>query len=165
MLRNKSLLEFDNTIKVECVKPDGTLRWETSFPNTVFDAGVEYILDSSILGGAQTTSWFVGLISASPTIDPTDTSASHTGWTEVTTYDETTRPAYSGTRTSKTISNSASLAVFTINADGTLGGAFLASSSTKGSTTDLLLAGGPFQSGDRQVFTGDTIRIQYDLSG
>ena len=98
-----------------------------------------------------------------------DTMSSHGGWTEVTAYSQSTRPACTfGTPTTANPSvatNSASQASFSINATTTVGGAFLTSNNTKGGTTGTLFSAADFSSpGDRSVVSGDTLSVTYTLS-
>jgi hypothetical protein len=63
------------------------------------------------------------------------------------------------------ISNSAAVAVFSINGTTTVGGAFLTTDNTKGGTTGTLFSASDFQSpGDRAVVSGDVINLTYQFS-
>jgi hypothetical protein len=95
--------------------------------------------------------------------------ASHAGWTEVTAYSQATRPqavfAAATTADPSVITNSASVAVFSINGTTTVGGAFLTSNNTKGGTTGILFSASDFTSpGDRAVVNGDTLNVTYTFS-
>jgi hypothetical protein len=60
------------------------------------------------------------------------------------------------------ITNSASPAVFNVNATATVGGAFLISDNTKGGSSGVLFSAADFDSpGDRNVANGDTITVVY----
>lgn len=163
MTRKQDGVKFGGRFTVECYGPDGKLKWRDTFHNLVVTEGLNYLLDAGLLGGAQVTTWYIGLTGSSPTPAAGDTMASHAGWTEFTSYSEAARPAFSGTRTNQTVSNSASKATFSINASGTAGGAFMVSDSTKGGTTGTLLCVGPFSQGDKAVSNGDTLNVQYDF--
>ncbi len=96
-----------------------------------------------------------------------DTSASHASWSESSAYSESTRQAFTpGTIASGSVDNSASKAVFTINADNTIiGGLFTIDNSTKGGSTGVLYGMAPFASvGFRQLNTGDTLSVTATLS-
>ena len=86
----------------------------------------------------------------------------HSGWTEVTAYDESARPQVTwGSVSGGSVDNSANKATFTINADNTtIGGLFLSTNSTKGGTTGLLYGGGAFTGGDKTLSNGDTLSAQ-----
>jgi mevalonate kinase len=63
------------------------------------------------------------------------------------------------------ITNSASVAVFSINATTTIAGAFLSSDNTKSGTTGVLFSVANFASpGDRAVVSGDTLNVTYTFS-
>jgi hypothetical protein len=85
----------------------------------------------------------------------------HAGWTEFTSYTGS-RKLYSGTRSNQTLSNNATKAAFAINASGTVGGAFLCSTSTN--TTGILMCGVAATEGNRTVVNGDTINARYDFT-
>jgi hypothetical protein len=60
--------------------------------------------------------------------------------------------------------NSASPAVFNINATATVGGAFLTSDNAKSGTTGTLFSASDFTTGDRSVVSGDTLNVTYTFS-
>lgn len=147
--------------RVECRRPDGSLRWAEDWQNIIVNAGLDYALDAALSGGTPITTWFLGLINgASPTIAAADTMASHAGWTENQNYDEAVRQTWTdGGVSGQSVSNSGSPAVFTINTNGqTIGGAFLTSDSAKGGTTGTLYAAGTFAS-PKSADDNDTITL------
>lgn len=151
---------------VECVAPDGTVRWTEQFENLVTTAGKNDLLTQYFKGSGYTAGWFVGLIDSSgySAVAAGDTSASHAGWTESTAYSNATRPALTlGTASSGSIDNSASKASYTINATATIKGAFTITNSTKGGSTGTLYSAGAFAA-DRGVLSGDTLNVQVTLS-
>jgi hypothetical protein len=63
------------------------------------------------------------------------------------------------------VTNSGTPANFTINATGTVGGAFLTSGSAKSGTTGTLFSEKAFSSpGDRSVVSGDILAVTYTFS-
>lgn len=146
---------------IECRDKHGNLKWTEDISNLVTNAGESYMLQAGLDAQTQITSWFIGLTDGTPTVAETDTMASHAGWVEVTAYSEAVRQAWTGgTESGQSIDNSAAPADFSINADSTtVGGAFLASSSTKGESASTLYAVGAFSGGDRAVDDGDTLSI------
>lgn len=151
---------------VVCYDAEGNVRWEDTIENLVVDEGVNYALDVALSGGAQISSWFVGLTDGTPTVAAGDTLSSHAGWAEVQDYDEASRPSWAdGGVSGKSVDNSGSPAAFSINATVTIGGAFLASDSTKGGTTGTLYAAGAFSGGDKSLNSGDTLNVTYTASG
>jgi hypothetical protein len=142
---------------------DGLKKEWDSF-NKVVDVGLQYLLDSALLGTTPISSWYMGLTAGTPTIAAGDILGTHTGWTEVTTYSESTRQAWTGVRSSQTISNTASKAVFTFASGTTLGGAFLCSQSNKASTTGTLLSGSAFSGGNEVFSSGGTLTVTYTFA-
>ena len=156
---------------VQCFDKDGQLKWQAQEHNLVVNVGLKDMNEKYFTGSSYTAAWYLGLYGAAATNDPAagDTMASHAGWTEITAYSESTRPQCSfGTSTTadpSVISNSASVAVFSVNGTATVGGAFLTSNNTKGGTTGILFSAGDFQSpGDRSVVSGDTLNVTYQFS-
>ena len=155
-------LNLKGKYTITCFDSEGNVKWEDTAENLVVNEGLEHILDVSLSGATQITTWYIGLTDGTPTVAATDTLASHAGWNEVTDYTEGARQEFVEARTGQTTSNSASKAVFSINATTTVGGAFLTSAST--GTTGTLLSAAAFTNGDKSVSSGDTIQVQYDFS-
>lgn len=156
---------------MQCFDKDGNLKWEAECPNLVVNGGLQDMNAKYFTGSAYTAAWYIGLYGSGSTNNPaaTDTASSHAGWTEVTPYSQSTRPACTfgvpTTANPSVATNSASPAVYSINATATVGGAFLISNSTKGGTTGTLYSASDFTSpGDRSVVSGDTLNVTYTLS-
>lgn len=157
--------------KIECFDKDGNLKWSDENHNLVVNVGLQYMCGTALTSVAQITTWYIGLYGAGASNTPAagDTMSSHAGWTEIVPYSNATRPACTfataTTANPSVATNSASVAVFNINATATVGGAFLTSSSTKSGTTGTLFSAADFQSpGDRAVVSGDTLNVTYTLS-
>lgn len=156
---------------IECFDKDGNLKWVAEESNLVVNVGLQYMAGTALTSTAQITTWYIGLYGAGASNTPaaTDTASSHAGWTEVTPYSNSTRPAASFTAATNAnpsvVTNSGTPASFSINATATVGGAFLISNSTKGGTTGTLFSAADFQSpGDRSVVSGDTLNVTYTFS-
>jgi hypothetical protein len=157
---------------VECYDKEGNLKWKEDSKNLVVNVGLKDMNDKYFSGSSYTAAWYLGLITgpaASTTIAAGDTMSSHAGWTEDTSYSQANRPTCTfGAATTadpSVISNSASVAVFSINGTTTIAGAFLTSNNTKGGTTGILFSASDFQSpGDRAVVSGDTLNVTYQFS-
>ena len=150
---------------IECVGPDGKLKWKDKAYNTVVNVGLDEILDKFWKGSTYSASHFVGLTDGTPTPAAADTMASHAGWAEVTAYSEGTREALTlGTVSSQSVNNSASKASFSINGTATVGGAFITTNSTKGGTTGVLISVAAFTEGDKAVDSGDTLNVTCTIS-
>jgi hypothetical protein len=156
---------------VECYDKDGNLKWKDENHNLVVNAGLQYMAGTALTSTAAITSWYIGVYGAAASNNPaaTDTMASHPGWTEVTTYIESTRPAATFAAATNAnpsvVTNALNRATFSINGTTTIGGAFLTSNNTKGGTTGTLFSAADFSSpGDRSVVSGDAIYVTYTLS-
>ncbi len=156
---------------VQCFDKDGNLKWTEENHNLVVNVGLKDMNDKYFTGSAYTAAWYLGLYGSGSTNNPaaSDTMSSHAGWTEVTAYSQSTRPAATfaaaSTANPSVITNSASPATFSINGTTTVGGAFLTSNNTKGGTTGVLFSASDFQSpGDRSVVNGDTLTVTYTFS-
>jgi len=156
---------------MQCFDKDGNLKWEAECPNLVVNAGLQDMNNKYFLGSAYTATWYIGLYGSGATNSPAagDTMSSHAGWTEVVPYSQATRPACTfatpTTANPSVATNSASPAVYSINATSTVGGAFLTSNNTKSGTTGTLYSASDFTSpGDRAVVSGDTLNVTYTLS-
>jgi hypothetical protein len=157
--------------KLQCFDSEGNLKWEMGGHNLVVNEGLQDMNTKYFTGSGYTAAWYIGLYGAASSNDPTanDTAASHPGFTEITPYSNATRPACTfGTATTadpSVISNSASVAAFSINATATVGGAFLISNNTKGGSTGVLFSASDFQApGDRVVASGDFLNVTYTFS-
>ncbi len=156
---------------VQCFDKDGNLKWTEENHNLVVNVGLKDMNDKYFTGSAYTAAWYLGLYGSGSTNNPaaSDTMSSHAGWTEVTAYSQSTRPAATfaaaSTADPSVITNSASPATYSINGTTTVGGAFLTSDNTKGGTTGVLFSASDFQSpGDRSVVNGDTLTVTYTFS-
>lgn len=168
---------MDNKVKaggvfhVQCHDAQGNLKWEVTEHNLVVNVGLQDMNTKYFTGSGYTATWYLGIYGAAASNNPAagDTMSSHIGWTEVTAYDQATRPqAVFGTATTadpSVISNSGSPAVYTISGTTTVGGAFLTSNNTKGGTTGILFSAVDFSApGDRSVVDNDTITVSYSFS-
>ena len=155
---------------VECFDKDGNLKWREENHNLVVNVGLQDMNAKYFTGSSYTAAWYIGLYGAGASNTPaaSDTMSSHAGWTEVTDYSQSTRPACTfGTPTTadpSVATNSASPASFSINGTTTVGGAFLTSNNTKSGTTGTLFSASDFTGGDRSVVSGDTLTVTYTFS-
>jgi hypothetical protein len=156
---------------VECRDKDGNLKWTADSKNLVVNVGLQYMAGSALTATTQITTWYLGLYGSGASNTPAagDTMSSHAGWTEVVPYSNANRVtatlAAATLANPSVVTNSASPAVFNINATSTVGGAFLTSSNTKSGTTGTLFSAADFGSpGDRSVVSGDTLSVTYTFS-
>lgn len=152
---------------VECVGPDGTVKWVEDGYNLIVDTGINDALDKWLKGSSYTAAFYVGLTSASPTPAAGDTMSSHGGWTEVTAYNESVRQTLTlGSVSSKSVNNSASKAVFTISTNSTsVGGAFLTTNSTKSGTSGTLISVKAFTGGNKTADANDVLNVTVTITG
>lgn len=148
--------------KVECFDKNGNLKWEDGFENLVVTVGRNHYLDATLKTGVASPLWYVGLKNATVAVAADTMSAK--GFTELVPYSNATRPQFvTGTIASGSVDNSASKAVFNINATATIDGAFLVNNNTKSGTTGILLGAGEFAA-SRSVLSGDTLNVTVTCS-
>jgi hypothetical protein len=153
---------------VECVGPDGQVKWTDQFHNLVVNQGLANMNGAYFAGTAQTTTWYLGLVTgpgSGTTFAAADTLASHAGWTESTDYTGNRKAVTFGAATTanpSVITNSAAPSSFTMNATATIAGAFLTSVAT--GTSGILFSEGDFTGGDKSVASGDTLNVTYQFS-
>jgi hypothetical protein len=133
--------------------------------NKIPNVELDHILATEFTSGAQITAWYIGLMNATPSVAAGDSMSSHAGWTEYTNYSQATRVAYTGVESSQAVTNSASPAIFTVNAGSTTcGGAFITSGSAISGSTGTLAAEAAFTGGNRSPANGDQIVMTYSIS-
>lgn len=133
--------------------------------NIVTTEGLNHILSTVVAGGSAVSPWYIALFEGNYTPVAGLTAATFTASaTECTAYDEAARVAYvEGTPSGGVVDNSASRAVFTMNATKTIYGGALLSVSTKSSTSGTLLAAARFSS-SRAVVAADELSVRYSLT-
>jgi hypothetical protein len=154
---------------VTCMDKDGHSKWVDIAPNLVVNVGLQDMNTKFFTGAAYTAAWYVGLVngtSATTTFSGGDTLATHAGWTENSSYAGDRKACTFGVATladPSNINNTSSTASFTITANSTIAGAFLANVAT--GTSGLLFSESDFQSpGDRTVVVGDVLVVTYSFN-
>lgn len=157
---------------VECVGPDGQIKWTEKFHNLVVNQGLQDMNSQYFKGSGYVAAWYVGLVEgpgSGNTYAAGDTLASHAGWTELvpgTAYTGNRKAAVFGTATTadpSVISNSASPASFAMLVNGTtVAGALLCNAAS--GTSGVLFSVGNFTGGDKSVDNGDTLNVSYTFS-
>jgi hypothetical protein len=156
-------MQVKHFYKVECFGPDGNLKWVESFKNMVVTEGLNAYITNTLKTIPGSVAWYVGL-KGTGSFALGDIMSSHAGWSELTPYSDANRPAFTpGTVSAGSVDNSASKAVFNINATSTIYGAFMSSNNTKGGTTGTLLGGNDFAA-SRAVQDGDTLNVTVTCS-
>lgn len=155
---------------VEIRRKDGTIEYD-EFHNVVTNEGRVYLMKCGISNEAsQITAWYLGLIGANvtPSVNDTASTALGTGGTysEITNYSQTSRPSFTCAYTSNPthqVNNYNSVAEFSFTGTATIYGAFVVSSSTKQSSSGVLLAAGRLSS-PKSMSSGDVIAIKYAIT-
>lgn len=150
---------------VTCYDAAGNLKWEDNIKNLVVTVGKNDLLDKYFQGSSYTATWYLGLVdgASSPSYNAADTMSSHAGWSENTSYSNSTRPAPTWNAASSG-SKATNATSFTINGSATIAGAFMTTENTKGGTTGILYSAGNFTGGNRIVANGDTLNVTYTAS-
>ena len=164
MLANKS--SFGGAFTATCYDKDGNLKWAEEFPNLVVNVGLQFINQQVFLASNYTASWYMGLVNTGATYNAANTMSAHATWTENTDYSQATRPliVFTTPTTANPSVATSDVVTFTINANATIAGAFITTSSTKAGTTGTLLSVGNFTVGDRGLVSGDTLNVTYTFS-
>lgn len=154
---------------VTCYDSNGNEKWVEIAPNLVVNTGLQDMNTKFFAGSAYTAAWYLGLVNGTSTstiYSGGDTLASHAGWDENTSYTGNRKAVTFGAATladPSNINNASSAASFTMNANATIAGAFLANVAT--GTSGTLFSVSDFQSpGDRTVVSGDVLNITYSFN-
>ena len=163
----KSGAKFRGEFTAECYR-DGKLIWVDKTHNIITNQGLTHILNTEYAGAAAITAWYCTLVETNTAPAATQTYAVPV-YTESVAYTEATRPAYVETVTNQTCTNSASKAVFTINATKTMYGASLVGGGTTPTTKGDTTGGGTLScyalfSASRAVVADDVINLTYQVT-
>ena len=161
-----SKLQLNGCFLIEHRNKAGKLIGVYRIPNGIVDVGLNMILESQFRGGAQSSTWYIGLVDNSGWTGwaAGDTMGSHAGWSESTVYAAGTRPQWTaGAAAARQMTNAATVD-FAINGAATLKGIFVVDDNTKGGSAGTLWATAAFSS-TVSVSSGDTLKITYTVSG
>jgi hypothetical protein len=128
--------------------------------NLVPTEGLNYILESSLRGGAALSTWYIALFEGNYTpVAGVTASSFPAAATESTAYDQATRVSWvSAAASAGSVTNSASKAVFTINAVKTIYGLAQSSVAAKSATSGVLASVARFTT-PKAVEVGDELRV------
>jgi hypothetical protein len=146
------------TYDVECVGPDGEVKWTERVHNVVCTAGKTDIVDKYLKGSSYTAAWYC-ILAGAGTKAAGDTLASHAGWTESTPY-AGNRPSITWGTTSSG-SNTSTAVSISINATATVAGAGICT--VNSGTSGTLYSVSDF-SASRSVASGDTLNVTFTIS-
>lgn len=134
--------------------------------NIVVTEGLVYLAQSSLNGGAQTTNFYLAPFSGDVTPASSLTAATFTAaTTEFVNYAETSRPLWNKALAGATFSNTASIALITVNAASqTVRGCALISNATKGSGAGTLISAGRFPNDRTGLGANDQVGLLYSFA-
>jgi hypothetical protein len=166
LLPNRSIehnLQFTNPFVVQLIRKGKVIKTAYGL-NGVTVVGKNHMLDVTFGNSSpvtQVTPWYIGLINNSPTpvLSENDTLASHTGWTEWTSYSGN-RVAWDDANAANKIKGTTTVSAFTISATGTLYGIMIASVAS--GTSGILWATGAFDT-TLDVVNTDVINVTYGV--
>ena len=127
---------------LRCFDETGRCKWVQVLENLIPIPGLNYLISSGLDGGAQYSTWYIGMSETAYAPLAADTMVSLLlAAPECKSYDEGARVAVVPDAVASGLySNTASPAVFTFNATATVRVVFIASNSVWDSTTGLLLS-------------------------
>ena len=154
-------LRIRGFVMMELWDPNGKLLRRDEGENLIVDEGIDFIIDTALSGGAQDTTFFIGL---KDTGTPLAAWTLASGPTEITAIYSGNRPAWTedNTGTDQSVSNSASPASFSITGTDTVFGAFLATVDT--GTAGTLIGAKDFTGGSQAVNNLDTLNVTYTIN-
>jgi hypothetical protein len=172
---------IDGFYHVICHDKDGNFKWEEKFDNQVVQAGKILMFTALLQTTTTLVGPFLGLVSGTGnTFSPTDTMASHAGWTEFINYTvggsavrgttSFSTPTGNGSTTpgANIVTATAAAITYTITGvGGTVGGCFVVTGSgavnTQSSTAGTLYSAGAFATA-KVTTAGDTVAVTYNTT-
>lgn len=154
---------------LECFD-QGKLLWREKAHNLLTDEYLNGELNRELHGATQINPWYC-VISESNTSPAASMTYAVPVFTELTAYDEATRPEYvEAAASSKSVTNAANKAVFTINASKTLYGAGLVGGGSDPSVKNDKAGGGTLRcytlfSASHPVAAGQVVNLTYVTGG
>jgi len=137
---------------------------EHAFPNAVVNEGANLLLET-MFRATPPVPWYIGLINSGAVLNNSDTMASHTGWTELSSYSEAVRPQWivnNPTATRILVNAPADAGVLHFSGAASLGGAFLEDNSAKGGTTGRIFCTAIITP-TLNLISGDAVAVSYQL--
>jgi hypothetical protein len=161
---NEVKLKIGGIFHFECFDKDGNFKWANDAINAVVTEGRNHILDVEFHATAASATWYIGLIKTAYVGDPTDTMASHAGWTEaVLTTDYTgNRKEWTEGAAAAGVTTNAATVDFAMLTTITVKGALLTDAAT--GTAGKLFCTAAFTGGDQAVNNGDTLKVTYTIT-
>lgn len=181
VVRGGDLIErafIEGIYTVECLGPDGKVKWTDTIENTVMTEGKNVILDQALAGSSYSvTGPYMGLISSVSytAIAAADVGTQINGTNQWKEAGGSNAPTYTGNRKTCAWSSASAGAKalsaansYAITGTGTIKGCFIVfftnAVATKDDAHGTLISAGLFSGGDRAVLSGDTVNVSYTLS-
>lgn len=142
----------------------GRPLWRRRGANLVTDEGARWLITHAFVAPKTTIPWHL-MLKGAGALANSHTMASHAGWSELTGYSQTARPALTiaSPSSGRSSSNAATVASITADASITVAGAVLTSSPTKGGTTGTLYGGADFASA-QALTSGQILQLTATVS-
>lgn len=162
-MEQKANLGYDGVFHFKQFR-DGVLIDEWDSENIVVNEGLDYALDVALANGTQHANFYAGIFKGNYTPLAGDTAANiAANSTEATEYTSANRVTWTpGAVASQSVSNSASVASYTINATVTIYGAFLISDNAKSGTAGTLFCASRFPA-SRDLVNLDVLQVTYQI--
>jgi len=162
MLSNKDTFGMKGVWSFVCKAPNGIIKWIGDIKNIATAQGLDHVLDVVFHNATKVNPWYIGLKHAG-NASTADTLSSHAGWTECANYTGNRKEFVEAAASSGSITNSASKASFSINANNqVIAGGFLCSAET--GTSGTLFSVVDFTGGNKTCDSGDTLEVTYTIS-
>ena len=144
---------------------DGVLKEAFEVDNIVVDEGLNNVLNAALRNSGAQTAWYLGLYAGAYTPVATEIAATVAASAhEFVGYTGGARPQWRpAAAAAKAVTSAAQPAVFTFNANASINGAFLISSSQLSGTSGVLMSIAAFGSA-KAVTAGDQLTLTYVMS-
>lgn len=142
----------------------GGQKWATGYSNIVVNEGLDLLLDVTLSNATQSSTWYIGLLAASPTpnADWTDTGGTGggVGGADFLNYDEANLVTWADDGVSSQSVTNSTTADFTVSADSSsIGGGFLIDGNQKNPPSGNVYAAGAFDTGNKAADDDDVLQV------
>lgn len=145
-----------------CRDRSGRIKWVEVAKNLIVNQGLNHALDVLFHGATPVSTWYIGLKGVG-SVAAGDTLASHSGWTENSSYEGNRKEFNEAAASGQSITNSANKAQYVFNADDQpIAGAFLCS--VANGTSGTLFSVVDFTGGSKTCDSGDTLEVTYTIN-